>query len=119
MQNDPQNCSLKNDIILLKVELWNLYRAKEHSWHQKSRIRWFLDGDRNTKFLHTVASNIRKVNWLDRVNVNGNILSDPKSIFTFVVDYFENHFKKQVVSKVVEFNCPLNSLDFTFATSLE
>ncbi|KAL7185265.1 hypothetical protein ACSBR2_027235 [Camellia fascicularis] len=64
----------------VKGELWKLYRMVEWIWHQKSRLNWSLNGDKNSKFFHVVASSRQSRNMINSILVNG------VPIFTFFVD---------------------------------
>lgn len=57
-----------------EVHVW--IEREEMIWKQRSRVQWLREGDKNTKFFHTKASNRRKRNrvtffkngcfWMDR-----------------------------------------------------
>ncbi|KAL4387080.1 hypothetical protein GQ457_09G021970 [Hibiscus cannabinus] len=47
----PSEVSLRNtEIQSLKAQLWGKYRRDEREWLQKSRLKLFKEGDRNTNF---------------------------------------------------------------------
>ncbi|XP_038996102.1 uncharacterized protein LOC120120551 [Hibiscus syriacus] len=46
----------------LRSQLWAEYRKEELTWLQKSRLRWFAEGDRNTWFFQLTASARRRAN---------------------------------------------------------
>ncbi|KAK3227785.1 hypothetical protein Dsin_007647 [Dipteronia sinensis] len=84
------------DRTKLLEELWNSLRREEQMWHQKSRINWLKEGDRNTKFFHCMANNgRRKVNALGDMSFGGVVCSDSVSIRRCVFSFFQNHFKKE------------------------
>ena len=47
--------------------VWKLSRDKERLWHQKSRMLWARNGDKNTRFFHNMASRRPRKNMLDSV----------------------------------------------------
>ncbi|KAK2654070.1 hypothetical protein Ddye_013926 [Dipteronia dyeriana] len=63
--------TLKQDRVKLVEELWKNLSREEQTWRQKSRINWLRDGDKNTKFFHSVASGRRRHNLIEGVSFNG------------------------------------------------
>lgn len=55
-----QICELKNEVAEIEAR-------QECMWRQQARLDWLQDGDNNTKFFHSVASNRRKQNHIDRI----------------------------------------------------
>lgn len=106
-------------IVKLKANLWDLYRSEERSWQQKSRIKWFLDRDRNTKFFHAYASNRRRINYIDKIVVNGRLINHPSEIKEEVACFFESLYTKRKVTNLKDFNCHFRSLNDQFAANLE
>ncbi|KAF5931642.1 hypothetical protein HYC85_027813 [Camellia sinensis] len=66
--------------------VWKLCRDKARLWHQKSRVLWAQNGDKNT-------SRQRK-NLLDSVCVEGECLEEPAQIKQAVVRHFSKQFKE-------------------------
>ncbi|KAK8628221.1 hypothetical protein V6N13_063931 [Hibiscus sabdariffa] len=50
-----------------RAKLWALIRREEQEWIQKSRLNWAVEGDRNTKFFHLVASARRRSNYIGSI----------------------------------------------------
>ncbi|KAL4367798.1 hypothetical protein GQ457_05G016360 [Hibiscus cannabinus] len=48
----------------LKDELDVILEQEESLWMQKSRCRWFSEGDRNTRYFHACAKSIRRSNTI-------------------------------------------------------
>lgn len=48
----------------MRREINDLLDSEEILWHQRSKIHWYREGDRNTKFFHARASNRRKKNTI-------------------------------------------------------
>ena len=40
----------------LKLELRCLYDKEEKMWQQRSHLQWLQNGDRNTRFFHSTAT---------------------------------------------------------------
>ncbi|XP_010680479.1 uncharacterized protein LOC104895616 [Beta vulgaris subsp. vulgaris] len=61
-------------------ELWTWMKRREVYWAQNSRIRWLKDGDRNTKFFHTIATHKRRKNTIASIEVEGRLIEEPEKI---------------------------------------
>ncbi|XP_028069009.1 uncharacterized protein LOC114271595 [Camellia sinensis] len=57
--------------------VWDLNKKKECLWHQKFRLTWPTNGDKNTRFFHILASSRQRKNLLDSVKENGVIYDQP------------------------------------------
>ncbi|XVE59554.1 hypothetical protein DITRI_Ditri05aG0055300 [Diplodiscus trichospermus] len=68
---------IMEDIISKKTELWVAHREKERAWLQKSRLRWFNEGDKNSKYFHLVASSRRRANLISQLTVNSIVYDSP------------------------------------------
>ncbi|KAL4291925.1 hypothetical protein GQ457_14G007740 [Hibiscus cannabinus] len=80
---------LKAEAQDLSSKLWNLYRRDEREWMQKSRLRWFKEGDKNTRFFHLSASLRGKVNYFQCIKIDNQLISDQ----AVISKVFEEHFK--------------------------
>lgn len=62
----------------LRFELLKAYREEETYWHQKSRIQWLKEGDRNTRFFHASTKNriarnrLTTIQGQDGIDIHGN-----------------------------------------------
>ncbi|KAK9015789.1 hypothetical protein V6N11_006883 [Hibiscus sabdariffa] len=96
---------------LLRDKLWKELRKEELSWLQKSRLRWFSDGDRNTRFFHITASNRRRVNSLNGICHNGVLISNQELLKAYVKDFFSKAYNLKTALEVESyhllFNCDL------------
>lgn len=66
--------SLQKEYSLKQLQL-------ESSWKQRSRVKWLLEGDKNTKFFHKVSkANSRKnlIHYL--ISEEGNYISDQAAL---------------------------------------
>ncbi|XP_028080959.1 uncharacterized protein LOC114282476 [Camellia sinensis] len=72
----------------LREEVLKWSKRKEWLWLQKSRLSWTLNGDKNTKFFHSIASGRQNKNSLNSLTVNGNVIEDPVIIKEEVYRHF-------------------------------
>ena len=83
-------------IEALRSQLWSWMVKKERYWRQLSRCKILKDGDRNTKFFHLTATLRRQRNWIGKLKVDGEEISDEDTIKSTIVDYFKGLYSKQV-----------------------
>ncbi|KAH7851633.1 hypothetical protein Vadar_014530 [Vaccinium darrowii] len=83
----------------LKVEQWKLSRALERMWLQKSRIKWHLLGDKNTKFFHSMASARQRRNLINSLLIDGNLIEEPEDIKLAVFKHFQQLYEEVKVER--------------------
>ncbi|XP_048491371.1 uncharacterized protein LOC125492703 [Beta vulgaris subsp. vulgaris] len=90
------------------ADLWMWMKRKEVYWAQNSRVSWLKEGDRNTKFFHTVASNKRRKNSISSIKVNGVKIDDPPKLKSSAAAFFKDIFKEEWANRPV-----FEGLDFS------
>ncbi|KAL6579794.1 hypothetical protein OROMI_007818 [Orobanche minor] len=75
----------------------------ESFWEQKARVKWTMEGERNTKFFHDLVKKKRHKNLIHCIHDNGNILTDPIDIQESAVSYFSGLFGNDPTS-IDQFN---------------
>lgn len=78
-----------------QLELWQWLRRKEVYWAQNSRARWLKEGDKNTRYFHTIATMRRRRNNIESLSINGSIINNPSEIKQEAVNYFKQIFKEE------------------------
>lgn len=78
----------------IQSELWNWLRRRESYWAQNSRARWLKEGDKNTKFFHTLATMRKRKNSIESIPVGNTISDDPLIIKEEAVKFFQKIFKE-------------------------
>lgn len=75
-----------------QINLENALNVEEMFWHEKSKVKWHCEGDRNTSYFHRVAK-IRNVASHINTMKSGDItLNDPELISADVVNHFTHMF---------------------------
>ncbi|KAH0769992.1 hypothetical protein KY290_013973 [Solanum tuberosum] len=95
------HCSDENmrDLNKAEEELQKFYQLEEDFWKQKSGMKWFNDGDRNTKFFHSYVKGRRRRLLINEIeDENRAILREDKSIGEEAVKVFEDQFAAGAVS---------------------
>lgn len=78
---------------VLKADLAEVESQKEIIWKQRSRVDFLHEGDHNTKFFHSYASNRRKRNQLDHIrDDSGAWVDEPSQVAQVANDYFTKLF---------------------------
>ncbi|CAM8958980.1 unnamed protein product [Rhodiola kirilowii] len=76
------------DEWLEREELW---------WRQRSRAEWLRNGDRNTAYFHSKASQRRRRNYIERIkDQTGEVCESENQITSIITDYFRGIFQSQV-----------------------
>lgn len=79
---------------VLRSLVWKLSRRLEWLWHQKSRLKWAKDGDKNSRYFHVIASRSQSKNMLGSMKVNGVVIEDPTRVKQAVFSYFSKAFSE-------------------------
>ena len=78
------------EINSIRKEINNLLDSEETFWHQRSKVLWYSQRDRNTKFFHSKASQRRKKNTISGIWDENRTWSDTnESIAAIPIAYFE------------------------------
>jgi len=68
---------------------------EEEFWRQKPGMRWFTDGDRNTKFFHAyVKGRRRNFNIREIKTIQEDTINSPQNIGEEAVNVFRDKFKE-------------------------
>ena len=62
-------------------------------WRQRSKVAWLRDGDRNTWFFHSKASQRRGRNYITKLHdANGGWCSSQDQVNATIVDFYQTLF---------------------------
>jgi hypothetical protein len=77
---------------LAQINLENVLHMEELFWSEKSKVKWHLEGDRNTAYFHRIAKIKNTTNHISSL-MNGDIaLNSTDEISAHVVDHFSSLF---------------------------
>ncbi|KAF5459634.1 hypothetical protein F2P56_019568, partial [Juglans regia] len=71
---------------VLVADLERIILQEEMSWRQKSRALWLREGDRSTKFFHSIANSHRRNNNIEVLKIEGMECRDEEVIKEHVTD---------------------------------
>nr|GEV79181.1 RNA-directed DNA polymerase, eukaryota, reverse transcriptase zinc-binding domain protein [Tanacetum cinerariifolium] len=74
---------------------------------QKSKVRWAIEGDENSKFFHGIINKKRSQLTIRGVFVDGCWCTDPIPVKEAFHDHFEARFKKPITNRL-KLNFPFN-----------
>ncbi|GJR39071.1 RNA-directed DNA polymerase, eukaryota [Tanacetum coccineum] len=66
---------------------------------QKSKVRWAIEGDENSKYFHGIINKKRSQLAIRGVFVDGDWITDPRLVKQAFLDHYEARFKKPSTSR--------------------
>lgn len=66
-RHNANNGDLNKEIIGLQQEMDKDLEEENLKWKQRAKRRWLREGDRNTKFYHICAHQMRNANTIKRI----------------------------------------------------
>ncbi|KAL4312348.1 hypothetical protein GQ457_01G050470 [Hibiscus cannabinus] len=118
-QKGCKDSLLSRKLATLRSALWKELRVEERAWLQKSRLKWFKEGDHNTNFFHLTASNRRRFNSLRGIRYKGTSLFDPSEILKCVHKFFSAAYNVESALEVEDFNLSFSGISLSQQASLE
>ncbi|GKA96117.1 putative RNA-directed DNA polymerase, eukaryota, reverse transcriptase zinc-binding domain protein [Tanacetum coccineum] len=91
---------LLSDVDITKREEWlmdlgHIYQLYQDDLRQKSRIKWAVVGDENSRFFHSILRNNYANFSIKGINVNGAWIESPDDIKQAALDQFLARFKEE------------------------
>lgn len=80
-------------------------RLKAIDAKQKSRVKWAVDGDENSKYFHHIIRMNSASNRIHGISVDGSWVSDPFTVKNKIAEFFVEKFALKRLSKPL-FDCP-------------
>jgi hypothetical protein len=88
---------------LLRFKLGRLEDQTELYWKQRSHVQWMKNGDRNTKYFHSVASERKRINRIKKLRrEDGSVVEEEGALKEVVTNYFLNLFSSNAGTRVDE-----------------
>ena len=77
----------------LEAEINKLLDREAQMWAQWSKIQWLKDGDKNTRFFHSKATQRHRRNYLKGLfDANGQWITHPGHVVDTIVGFYQNLF---------------------------
>ena len=77
------------------IEWEKLSLMEEISWRQKSRVTWLKEGDKNTKYFHSVANSHRRNNSIRQISIDGKLSSNQADIKAHICSFYRNLYTEE------------------------
>ncbi|GJW61150.1 RNA-directed DNA polymerase, eukaryota [Tanacetum coccineum] len=106
------DCGAVSDSNLLRRSelhrnLYNINQMESKEYLQKSKIKWVIEGDENSKFFHGLVNKKRSQLAIRGVFVDGIWCTNPNKVKEVFFKHFEARFKKPVKHRLM-INLPFN-----------
>ncbi|WOK97538.1 hypothetical protein Cni_G06246 [Canna indica] len=76
--------SLSNKAIALQRQI-------SMKWWAKAKLKWYLEGDKNTVYFHRMVTSRRRINHISLITLeNGNTVTDENEILKEFSDFYKN-----------------------------
>lgn len=75
-----------------QIDLGKALNIEEMFWLEKSKLKWFLEGDRNISYFHKMTKVINTTKMIHSIGDGDNILTKPTKISNHNVFHFTNIF---------------------------
>ncbi|XP_050217399.1 uncharacterized protein LOC126668238 [Mercurialis annua] len=105
------NSSEKDQLVSLHGKALATSKQLESLWWQKSRVKWHLLGDNNSKFFHTMASIHHRHNYISGITIEGSSYDSVEDIREHIFKFYKNLFRRQTQPLFSVGELPLQSLN--------
>ncbi|XP_077234220.1 uncharacterized protein LOC143876406 [Tasmannia lanceolata] len=96
-----------------------LLRLEEISWRQKSRVKWLMEGDKNTAFFHAIASARRRRNRIESLEVEGAVVSDRERIIAETIAFYRSLYSDDGLVRPIPQDICFSNLSLEASAGLE
>lgn len=80
-------------VIHLKKEINSLMGKEERMWRQRARVTYIREGDQNTCFFHSHATQRKRRNSIKKIRNHENVMcSDQEQIVAIFVEFYQQLF---------------------------
>ncbi|XP_057774874.1 uncharacterized protein LOC130993854 [Salvia miltiorrhiza] len=86
--------------VSLQARIGSTLMRKSEHLRQQSRVSWLSDGDRNTRFFHSMVKWRRSNQNIKQLSIDGVISEDPVVMANHVIQFYEDLFSEPVYAPV-------------------
>lgn len=88
----------KENMKKCQEELHRVLAIEEIYWKQKVNCTWIEEGERNTKYFHSLVKKKRLKSWIHEIHHQGDKLTNPNDIENSATSFFQNLLTAEQVS---------------------
>ncbi|XP_071729113.1 uncharacterized protein [Rutidosis leptorrhynchoides] len=105
VESRPLSESEKNKWLEDKFSHIEKEKKKTNMLKQKSRIKWALEGEENSKYFHNYIKKRSSKNNIHGISINGTWIEDPNTVKHETYLHFKNLFKSNKLNN----HCPFDN----------
>jgi hypothetical protein len=75
------------------AEIARLLREEEIKWHQRSKNQFILEGDSNTRYLHSIANSRHRKKHIVALVQDEGIIEHQKHLKSNITNYYKTLFR--------------------------
>ncbi|GKD28836.1 RNA-directed DNA polymerase, eukaryota, reverse transcriptase zinc-binding domain protein [Tanacetum coccineum] len=100
MDKNPHDAILKNEAVCILNEYVEAAKDEMKMFHQKAKVKWLKEGDKNTAFFHCIIKSRRSKNRVEYIKDDDGVSYNGEAVPEQFVKHFENFLGKtdQVIS---------------------
>jgi hypothetical protein len=88
---------------VLKYKLDKLETQQELFWKQRAHVNWLKNGDRNSKYFHSFASERKRVNRIKKLKkYDGSVVERDEEMAAVITNYFNSLFTQSIGNQMQE-----------------
>ncbi|KAK3193450.1 hypothetical protein Dsin_024760 [Dipteronia sinensis] len=108
IQLQMSNLGFSEDLFLAESRVHHklvvLLRRHESFYHDRSRVKWLKDGDRNSSFFHASIGRRQYMNALSSLSINRVLTDDRLIIREHIIEFYSNLFSSNSSRVETEFS---------------
>ncbi|GKE26600.1 putative RNA-directed DNA polymerase, partial [Tanacetum coccineum] len=112
----PNDVDAREELL---IELMHLDQNDRNSLKQKSRVKWAIEGDENTKFFHTLENKKERKQAINGLIWNGSWTEDIDTIKNAAFAHYQDRFKESTHQRPKFRSSLFRKLEAVDATFLE
>lgn len=97
IQTNGHNDSIIQQENQAQLNLQKALYIEETFWHERSKVKWHLEGDRNTAYFHRVTKIRHTTNLITSIKDGENIITDQNLIANHAVNFYKSLFCTNIV----------------------
>ena len=78
-----------------QINLENVLNMEECFWHEKAKVKWHAEGDRNTSYFHKIVKIKNTSSLITNLKNGDEFLTNQEEISAHIVNHFTNLFSSQ------------------------